>query len=60
MTYRALKLVIFGMTRGHGEVLFEWSRDRIWSKKNERYSHIHVSQGIARGVKISPRLPPPR
>ena len=33
MTYKALKLIIFGMTRGHGEVLFEWLRARIWSKK---------------------------
>ena len=31
-----------------------------FDQKNHHYSHIPVSQGIARGVKISPRLTPPR
>ena len=33
MTHKTLKVIIFGMTRGDGELLFEWLRARIWSKK---------------------------
>ena len=50
MTHKALKAIIFGMTRGDGELLFEWLRARIWSKKKI----------ITTAISLFPGLIPPR